>query len=202
MQYRALVKDKTFYMGSHNLHTAMMNESNAEEMIDPRVAERENMETELKKLNENMTKLSRQVDEIQEELDRKNRPDKLGWDDVVQEIIGAITFSIPFLFTEEIWEIAKTIEIWRTLAIFLMTLFVAYLFISKSKLSNIEKEEWHRIPKRLLTVTTVSYMTSVLLIYIYGINNIANLSLGQYISATIIVSTFAVIGAIAVDLVK
>ncbi|MCA6214236.1 DUF2391 family protein [Thermococcus bergensis] len=179
-----------------------MNESNAEEMIDPRVAERENMETELKKLNENMTKLSRQVDEIQEELDRKNRPDKLGWDDVVQEIIGAITFSIPFLFTEEIWEIAKTIEIWRTLAIFLMTLFVAYLFISKSKLSNIEKEEWHRIPKRLLTVTTVSYMTSVLLIYIYGINNIANLSLGQYISATIIVSTFAVIGAIAVDLVK
>ncbi|WP_232194550.1 hypothetical protein [Thermococcus sp. PK] len=83
-----------------------------------------------------------------------------------------------------------------------MTLFVAYLFISKSKLSNIEKEEWHRIPKRLLTVTTVSYMTSVLLIYIYGINNIANLSLGQYISATIIVSTFAVIGAIAVDLVK
>ncbi|WP_232194551.1 hypothetical protein [Thermococcus sp. PK] len=96
----------------------MMNESNAEEMIDPRVAERENMETELKKLNENMTKLSRQVDEIQEELDRKNRPDKLGWDDVVQEIIGAITFSIPFLFTEEIWEIAKTIEIWRTLAIF------------------------------------------------------------------------------------
>jgi uncharacterized membrane protein len=166
------------------------------------VAERENMETELKKLNENMTKLSRQVDEIQEELDRKNRPDKLGWDDVVQEIIGAITFSIPFLFTEEIWEIAKTIEIWRTLAIFLMTLFVAYLFISKSKLSNIEKEEWHRIPKRLLTVTTVSYMTSVLLIYIYGINNIANLSLGQYISATIIVSTFAVIGAIAVDLVK
>ncbi|MDK2782956.1 MAG: hypothetical protein PWP49_335 [Thermococcaceae archaeon] len=180
----------------------MMNESNAEEMIDPRVAERENMETELKKLNENMTKLSRQVDEIQEELDRKNRPDKLGWDDVVQEIIGAITFSIPFLFTEEIWEIAKTIEIWRTLAIFLMTLFVAYLFISKSKLSNIEKEEWHRIPKRLLTVTTVSYMTSVLLIYIYGINNIANLSLGQYISATIIVSTFAVIGAIAVDLVK
>lgn len=180
----------------------MMNESNAEEMIDPRVAERENMETELKKLNENMTKLSRQVDEIQEELDRKNRPDKLGWDDVVQEIIGAITFSIPFLFTEEIWEIAKTIEIWRTLAIFLMTLFVAYLFISKSKLSNIEKEEWHRIPKRLLTVTTVSYMTSVLLIYIYGINNIANLSLGQYISATIIVSTFAVIGAITVDLVK
>jgi uncharacterized membrane protein len=166
------------------------------------VAERENMETELKKLNENMTKLSRQVDEIQEELDRKNRPDKLGWDDVVQEIIGAITFSIPFLFTEEIWEIAKTIEIWRTLAIFLMTLFVAYLFISKSKLSNIEKEEWHRIPKRLLTVTTVSYMTSVLLIYIYGINNIANLSLGQYISATIIVSTFAVIGAITVDLVK
>ncbi|HIH72078.1 MAG TPA: hypothetical protein HA300_01705 [Thermococcaceae archaeon] len=97
-----------------------MNESNAEEMIDPRVAEREKMESELKKLNENMEKLSKQVDEIQEELDKKNKPDKLGWDDVVQ----------------------------------------------------------------------------------YGIGNIANFSLGQYISATIIVSTFAVIGAIAVDLVK
>ena len=62
----------------------MMNESNAEEMIDPRVAEREKkMESELKKLNENMAKLSKQMDEIQEELDKKNKPDKLGWDDVV-----------------------------------------------------------------------------------------------------------------------
>jgi len=180
----------------------MMNESNAEGMIDPRVAEREKMESELKKLNENVVKLSKQMGKIQEELDRKNKPDKLGWDDVVQEIIGAITFSLPFLFTEEIWDIAKTIDVWRTLAIFLMTLFMAYLFISKAKLSNIEKEEWHRIPKRLLTVTAVSYMATTLLIYIYGISNIANFSLGQYISATIIVSTFAVIGAIAVDLVK
>lgn len=160
------------------------------------------MESELKKLNENVAKLSKQMGEIQEELDRKNKPDKLGWDDVVQEIIGSITFSLPFLFTEEIWDIAKTLNMWRTLVIFLMTLFMAYLFISKAKLSNIEKEEWHRIPKRLLTVTVVSYMTSTLLIYLYGINKIANFSLGQYISATIIVSTFAVIGAIAVDLVK
>lgn len=160
------------------------------------------MESELKKLNENVAKLSKQMGEIQEELDRKNKPDKLGWDDVIQEIIGSITFSLPFLFTEEIWDIAKTLNMWRTLVIFLMTLFMAYLFISKAKLSNIEKEEWHRIPKRLLTVTVVSYMTSTLLIYLYGINNIANFSLGQYISATIIVSTFAVIGAIAVDLVK
>ncbi|MBC7094250.1 DUF2391 family protein [Thermococcus sp.] len=160
------------------------------------------MESELKKLNENVAKLSKQMGEIQEELDRKNKPDKLGWDDVIQEIIGSITFSLPFLFTEEIWDIAKTLNMWRTLVIFLMTLFMAYLFISKAKLSNIEKEEWHRIPKRLLTVTVVSYMTSTLLIYLYGINKIANFSLGQYISATIIVSTFAVIGAIAVDLVK
>lgn len=41
------------------------------------------MESELKKLNENMAKLSKQMDEIQEELDKKNKPDKLGWDDVV-----------------------------------------------------------------------------------------------------------------------
>jgi len=32
----------------------MMNESNAEGMIDPRVAEREKMESELKKLNETL----------------------------------------------------------------------------------------------------------------------------------------------------
>lgn len=39
-------------MSFYNSDSAMMNESNAEEMIDPRVAEREKMESELKKLNE------------------------------------------------------------------------------------------------------------------------------------------------------
>ncbi|ALV63407.1 hypothetical protein ADU37_CDS17080 [Thermococcus sp. 2319x1] len=71
----------------------MMNESNAEEMIDPRVAEREKMESELKKLNENMAKLSKQVDEIQEELDKKNKPNKLGWDGTSATIIVS-TFAV------------------------------------------------------------------------------------------------------------
>jgi len=158
------------------------------------------MSEELKQLNERFEKLSEQIKGLEKKFERK--PDKLGWDDIAQEIIGALTFALPFLFTQEIWDIAKSLTMERAVGILILTLSIAYLFIAKAKVSNIEREELFHIPKRLLTVVLISYLTSAGLIYLYGINRLAEFSLTQYISATIIISTFAVIGAIAVDMVK
>nr|WP_226996590.1 DUF2391 family protein [Thermococcus sp. 5-4] len=179
----------------------MMSESNTDRMMNP--------EPEHRIENEGRTGMERRLEELYssiEELKRENEmrkaPDKLGWDDIAQEIVGAVTFALPFLFTAELWEIAKDISIERSIAVLFMTLGIAYLFIAKSRIGNLKREELFHIPKRLLTVTGIAYLISAVLIYVYGINNLADFTLGQYINATILISTFAVIGAITVDMVK
>ncbi len=177
-----------------------MSESNAEEMMNPepeRMKEkrRTTMEKKLEEIYESL-------EELKMESERRKAPDKLGWDDIAQEIVGAITFALPFLFTGELWEIAKDISLERSLAILGMTLVVAYLFIAKSQIGNLKREELFHIPKRLFTVAVIAYLISAGLIYLYGINWIAEFNTAQYINATVLVSTFAVIGAITVDMVK
>ncbi len=135
-------------------------------------------------------------------VELEEQPDKLGWDDITQEIIGAITFAFPFLFTGELWDIAREISFERSLAIFIITVVVAYLFIAKSRIGNLKKETLFYIPKRLLTVLFIAYLISAGMIYLYGINLVAHFTTTQFINATILISTFAVIGAIAVDMMK
>ncbi|WP_088865740.1 DUF2391 family protein [Thermococcus barossii] len=153
-------------------------------------------------MEKRLEELYSSIEELKRENESRKAPDKLGWDDIAQEIVGAVTFALPFLFTGELWEVAKDISVERSLAILLMTLGVAYLFIAKSRIGNLKKEELFHIPKRLLTVTVIAYMISAVLIYVYGINGLADFTPGQYINATILISTFAVIGAITVDMVK
>ncbi|NJE09565.1 DUF2391 family protein [Thermococcus sp. MAR1] len=153
-------------------------------------------------MEEKLKEIYESIEELRKESRARKTPDKLGWDDIAQEIIGAVTFALPFLFTEELWEIAKDISVERSIAVLLMTLGVAYLFITKSRIGNLKREELFHIPKRLLTVTAIAYLISAVLIYVYGINSLADFTPGQYVNATILISTFAVIGAITVDMVK
>jgi uncharacterized membrane protein len=177
----------------------MMSESNTDRMMSP---EPEHGEGELKMISEKLESIVRQLDQIKKEKEAEKAPDRLGWDDIAQEVIGAITFALPFLFTGELWDVAKDISIERSLTIFLMTLGVAYLFLAKSRIGNISREELFHIPKRLFTVAGISYTVSALLIYLYGINAVAHFNTVQYLNATVLISTFAVIGSITVDMVK
>ncbi|CAD5243494.1 DUF2391 family protein [Thermococcus camini] len=153
-------------------------------------------------MEEKLKEIYESIEELRKESRARKTPDKLGWDDIAQEIIGAVTFALPFLFTEELWETAKDISVERSIAVLLMTLGVAYLFITKSRIGNLKREELFHIPKRLLTVTAIAYLISAVLIYVYGINSLADFTPGQYVNTTILISTFAVIGAITVDMVK
>ncbi|AHL23723.1 putative membrane protein [Thermococcus nautili] len=173
----------------------MMSESNADGMMNP---EPEREVVELEKLRKSVEELTRQVARLEE----RRKPDSLGWDDIAQEIVGAITFALPFIFTGEVWDVAKDISVERSLAIFLMTIGLAYLFLTKAQLGNLKREEIFHVPKRLITVALISYAVSAVLIYLFGIDYIAHFDAVQYFNATVIISTFAVIGAIAVDMVR
>ena len=54
----------------------------------------------------------------------KIKPEKFGWDDVAQQIIGACLFSAPFAVTEEVWKLALNLSLLRTIFIVLVTVFV------------------------------------------------------------------------------
>lgn len=179
----------------------MMSESNADGMMKPRPEHLPTGERG-KEMENKLDEIYASLEELHREIEEKKAPDRLGWDDIAQEIIGAVTFALPFLFTGELWEIAKDISVERSLVILIMTLTIAYLFIAKSRIGNLKKEELFHVPKRLLTVTLIAYLISAGLIYLYGINGIANFTTEQYLNATILISTFAVIGAITVDMVK
>ena len=176
----------------------MMSESNAEGMMNPEPERGE----EMKAMAETLEEIKSDLAEIQRDLREKEKPDSLGWDDIAQETVGAITFALPFLFTGEVWDVAKDISLERSLAIFLMTLALAYLFLTKANLGNLKREEIFHIPKRLVTVALISYAVSAFLIYIFGINYIAHFSPVQYLNETVLISTFAVVGAITVDMVR
>ncbi|WP_394335191.1 DUF2391 family protein [Thermococcus profundus] len=177
-----------------------MSESNTEGMMSPE-PERGIQEKD-ERVEKLLEELVDEVESLKSGMTREKIPDKLGWDDVTQELIGAVTFALPFLFTGELWDVAKDISIERSLTIFIMTLGIAYLFLTKSRIGNIRKEELFHIPKRLFTVAGISYTASALLIYLYGINSVAHFNTVQYLNATVLISTFAVIGAITVDMVK
>ncbi len=176
-----------------------MSESNTDEMMNPWT---EHTGEELENVLRKLESIDKQLEALRESEEKKREPDALGWDDVTQEIIGAVTFALPFLFTGEIWDVAKVISLERSIAIFLLTIFLAYLFIVQSKIGNLKREELFHIPKRLISVSVISYLISAVLIYLYGINVVAHFTFLQYLNATVIISAFAIIGAIAVDMVK
>jgi len=167
-------------------------------MMNPEPERGEEMRTMVETLREIRSELK----ELKGSLEEREKPDTLGWDDIVQEVVGAVTFALPFLFTGELWDVAKDISVERSLAIFLLTLGIAYLLIAKSRIGNLKHEELFHVPKRLLTVAVIAYAISAGLIYLYRINSVADFTPVQYLNETVLVSTFAVIGAIAVDMVR
>ena len=167
-------------------------------MMNPEPERGEEMRTMVETLREIRSELK----ELKGSLEEREKPDALGWDDIVQEVVGAVTFALPFLFTGELWDVAKDISVERSLAIFLLTLGIAYLLIAKSRIGNLKHEELFHVPKRLLTVAVIAYAISAGLIYLYRINSVADFTPVQYLNETVLVSTFAVIGAIAVDMVR
>jgi len=168
-------------------------------MMNP---EPERKVVKISEIEEKLQEINAELRKIRETEERRVTPDKLGWDDIAQEIVGAVTFALPFLFTGEVWDVAKDISIERSFVIFVLTMLLAYLFLTKSRIGNLKREEVFHIPKRLLTVAIISYAISAFLIYVYGISSIAHFNPEQFVNATVIISTFAVVGAITVDMVR
>ena len=104
------------------------------------------------------------------------------------------------MFTEEIWDLAYSISVWRAVFLIGLTLLLGYMFIGRSRLGHLAQQNIIGIPLRLISVAIIAYGSTVVIIYLYGLQVYYQLDFWTYFKAMSLFDTFSVIGAIAVDM--
>jgi len=157
----------------------------------------------LNSIDKRIENIEKKVNEIFEDHERSKKLQNFQFADFVQEFIGALVIALPFSLTEEIWELASKLSLLRVVLIFFFVACVVFLFIKYSKLQNWEEQNvFGFIPLRLITSLGISISVSLFSILIFGVylDMLANLE--ELIKATILVSVFAVIGSLGLDMAK
>lgn len=137
-----------------------------------------------------------------ERITSGHKPDKFTLNDVAQQIVGALILSAPFSVSEEVWTLANSIDSVRLVFLFGMTIFVSGLIIFYTKFQSVARENIMRtVPKRLLSVIVVSFVSVAFLLWMFGV-------IGQItdtlwiIKLVTFLSFFGAIGASAADILK
>ena len=157
-----------------------------------------NIERDMEEMNEDLEAIQKDVRDIRAKLFPSL--DRLGIDDLIQQLVGAVGFVFPLLFTDEIWNLAASISLGRAIFLIVLTLFFGYIFIGRARLGNIAEQNVIGIPLRLITVALIAYGSTFIIIYIYGLQAYYHLDMLTYFKAMSVFGTFSVIGAIAVDM--
>ena len=133
------------------------------------------------------------------------KPEKFGWDDVAQQIIGACLFSAPFAVTEEVWNLAYNLSPIRIAFIMGVTVFVSSLIFYYTKFQKVAMETEEigpiHIPRRLLSLLLISYSAAFLILWMFGIIDQISDPI-WIIKLVIFVSFFSSIGAATADILK
>ena len=73
-------------------------------------------------------------------LANRIKPEKFGFDDVAQQIFGAILFSIPLTVTEEVWTLAGELTSVKLVFFALLSVAISALIIYYTKFQKVAKE--------------------------------------------------------------
>jgi uncharacterized membrane protein len=168
-------------------------------------------------LQEDVEEIKVDVDEIKEDVDKiiskqnslikklkdKITPDKFSFDDLAQQIVGAVVLSAPLAVTEEVWSLSSNLNITRLILIILITLIFDILLIYFTKYQAVENESlFNIIPTRLVSLLLVSYLIATLILTLFGVIGGEVNSLSSSINLIIFIGLFANIGAGAADMLR
>ncbi|NPB07414.1 MAG: DUF2391 family protein [Aquificae bacterium] len=161
------------------------------------------MKERLSSIDRRIESIEKKVNELFEDHERSKKLQNFQFADFVQELIGALVVALPFSLTEEIWELASKLSMTRVVLIFLFVAFVVYLFIKYSKLQNWKEQNLLGfIPLRLVTSLGISLLVSFFSLVIFGVYPDVLGSGYELVKATLLVSVFAVIGSLGLDMAK
>ena len=130
-------------------------------------------------------------------------PDEFAWDDLAQQIVGAMILSTPLAVTQEVWILSQQLDLARLFAILLITLVFDILLIYHTKYQLVKEQKiLSFIPLRLFSLLLVSYTTAALMLLIFGVIGYEITSPLGILKLVIFVGLFANIGAGTADLLK
>ena len=140
---------------------------------------------------------------IGEGISKRITPEKFEWDDVAQQIVGAIILSTPFAVTEEVWRLAEQLDPTRVSLIIGITLVFDVLLIYYTKYQTIKPMHiFGFFPARIFSMIIISYITAASILYIFGVIGNEVTSIDWILRLIVLVGLFANIGAGTADLLK
>ena len=130
-------------------------------------------------------------------------PDKFAWDDLAQQIVGALVLAAPLAVTEEVWRLSGRLDLIHIGLIMGVTLLFNILLIYYAKYQLVESERiLGIIPTRLFSQMGVSYTAAGVMLTILGVIVYEVVGWGSIFKLIVFVGMFSNIGAGAADLLK
>ena len=154
-------------------------------------------------IKEDVDEIIKKQDSILKKFKSRLKPDKFAFDDVAQQIVGAIIVSSPLAVTEEVWRLAGALDITRLILMVGITITFDILLIYYTKYQRVEKEKVLKFfPVRLISLLVISYIAATIILVLFGVIFGQVNSVFWAIKLILFVGLFANIGAGAADILK
>jgi len=129
-------------------------------------------------------------------------PSKFAAKDIAQQIVGATILSAPFSVTEEVWNLARNLDLIHVFALIFITILFDILLFYYARYQHLEEKKFILFPKRIISLLIVTYTTSAIVLSVFGV-------IGGQIQdpvwagkLIVMVGLFANIGAGTADLIR
>jgi len=170
---------------------------------------------EVKETGEDVEEIKEDIEEIKDDIKKMSRgrrivskmanalPDKFAFKDIAQQIVGAAILSAPFAVTEEVWNLAKNLDIGHVIALIIVTLTFDILLFYFTKYQKIEGKKFLNVfPARIFSIIVVTYTTSFLILAVLGVIGGQVQNTVWALKLIVLVGLFANIGAGTADLIR
>jgi len=168
------------------------------------------IQEDVEELHEDVGEIQSDVEEIKKgqksllsRISSRIVPDEFAWDDLAQQIVGAMVLSTPLAVTQEVWILSQQIDVARLIAIVFITLLFDMLLIYHTKYQLVKEQKiLSFIPLRLFSLLIVSYLSAALMLWIFGVIGYEITAPFGVLKLIVFVGLFANIGAGTADLLK
>lgn len=125
---------------------------------------------------------------------------RFGWDDIAQQVVGAVLLSAPFVVTEEVWSLAASMNPLQTGITVFMVFAVGYVTLYQAEDHEAGAEPAVLgVPLRFVTLIVVSYSSVAVVAFVFDAPEAFEATLPTTVKAVCIGAVFSVIGAASAD---
>ena len=87
-----------------------------------------------------------------------------GFQDVVENVMGAVLLAFPVAVTEEVWTISESLPLWKALFIAFCSIVTITLFVYFIYYQNSWKEQWMVMLLRVILAYAITLFTAALVL--------------------------------------